>query len=392
VIVGSAAALAFADTPCIESGPSAVRICPSGVVGTPYSIRLDGRSGCGPGLPYQFRLLNGSLPEGLSLETNGTISGMPTTAGNFVFWVELSDEDPPSQPWCTPKKAEREFSIRIDPGLVVTTETVPPAYTGTPYSLALAAMMQTAPGATVPPPSAPTWSIEGQLPPGLALEAATGVISGTPTTNGTYAFTVRATLVDGRTAAKTLSIKVITALAIIAPQAIPASEVGVALRVELGATGGTPPYTWALSTGALPPGLVLTAAGAIVGRPTSPGTFRFTATVSDSGGQSQSYSATLVVRPRLALATMSLQPARVGAPYRVRLVASGGVGPLLWTVAQGPLPRGLRLDRRLGVLSGAPTKAGRYRLRLEVTDSLGVRATRGFFLVVVSLKGQSTKR
>lgn len=378
----SASALAFADTPCIESGPSAVRICPPGTVGTPYSIRLDGRSGCGPGLPYQFRLLNGALPDGLSLQSNGTISGTPTSAGNAVFWVELSDEDPPSQPWCTPKKAEREFSIRIDPGLVITTESAPAAFTGTAYSLTLAAAMQTAPGATTPPPSPPTWSVEGALPPGLALDAATGVLSGTPTAEGTYAFTVRAALVDGRSAARALSIEVKTALSVVPPESIPASEVGVPVRIQLGAAGGTPPYAWTLSSGTLPPGVALTPSGRIAGRPTAPGSYRFTATVADAGGQSQSYAGTLLVAPRLAIATTSLRPGTVGRAYRAVFAATGGVSPAVWSITQGPLPRGLRLDRRSGVISGTPARAGRYRIRVQVADSLGVRSVRSFLIVV----------
>src|SRR5216117_489320 len=90
---------------------------PQGVVGQPFSHQFDGAGGCGPdpaknppgGLPYQFRVLSGGLPPGLVLEKNGLLHGTPTQAGEWKFWVDLSDENPPSQSWCAPSTAQREF-------------------------------------------------------------------------------------------------------------------------------------------------------------------------------------------------------------------------------------------------------------------------------------------
>ena len=117
VVVSVAAALRFSDAPCIESGGGGVRVCPGGTVGGPYSVQMTGEGGCGPALPYQYKILNGGLPAGLSLSSSGLISGTPQGAGTANFWIELSDENPPSQSWCNPPTtAEREFTITINPG------------------------------------------------------------------------------------------------------------------------------------------------------------------------------------------------------------------------------------------------------------------------------------
>jgi large repetitive protein len=388
IALGVAAAIpaaSFNDSaPCPHPGSSdPALVCPSGEVGKPYSLQLTGVGGCDL---YWWENPQGALPPGLTLTPSGLISGTPTTAGTARFWIIIHDLLPSQggHAWCGgDNKSEREHIIQIQPGFVVTTTSAPGAFTGTSYSFALAAAMQTTPETTTPPTSSVTWALaEGQLPPGLGLDGATGVIAGSPTTDGNYSFVVRASLPDGRSATKALSIEVKTALALVQPEEIPASEVGVPVRVQFGATGGTPPYTWTLSAGTLPAGVALTAAGTIAGRPTAAGTFPFTATVADSGGQSQSYAGTLVVAARLAIATTRLAPGRVGKRYRAKLLATGGVAPTLWIVTRGPLPRGVKLDRRLGVLSGVPKKAGRYKIRLQVRDTLGVRSTKTYLVIV----------
>ncbi|MGH6901084.1 MAG: Ig domain-containing protein, partial [Geminicoccaceae bacterium] len=106
VVVPSAAAIRFTDDSYFV---------PAGVVGSPYSHQFKGDGGCGPALPYQFRILNGGLPPGLALASSGFISGTPTQAGSWSFWVELSDQDPPSASWCRSAKSEREFTIEVAP-------------------------------------------------------------------------------------------------------------------------------------------------------------------------------------------------------------------------------------------------------------------------------------
>jgi hypothetical protein len=65
---------------------------------------------------------------------------------------------------------------------------------------------------------------------------------------------------------------------------LPPASVGVSYSVQLQATGGVAPYTWAISSGVLPGGLSLSSGGLISGNPTSGGAFNITVTVTSSGG------------------------------------------------------------------------------------------------------------
>jgi len=374
VFVTAAAALRFTD----ES-----YFTPEGVVEQSYSHQFGGASGCGPALPYQYKVLNGALPPGLSLSSSGLISGKPTQAGMYSFWVELSDEDPPSQSWCIPAQAEREFTINVIPRLLVTNQAPGPATAGAAYSFGATAVLKSAPEATSPPSSPVTWSVQvGQLPPGLTL-GADGVISGTPTTVGSYGFTLLAVLDPKRSDTKALTIDVKAPVAI-AARTVPRSEIGVPFRLALVASGGSGTYTWALSSGALPPGVALGADGAILGTPGAAGAFRFTATATDTEGRKADYPGALNVAQRLAIATQLLRPAKVGHAYRQKVVTIGGVIPKVLKVTKGPLPRGIRYDRTLGVLSGTPTKPGTYRITFDAVDALKVHSTKTLKLVVTA--------
>ena len=97
---------------------------PTGVVGQPYSKQLNGAGGCGPALPYQYTLIGGNLPPGLSLSFSGLIGGVPSQAGSWSFWVNLSDQNPPSATWCRPAQAQREFTITVIPGAAQTPLTI----------------------------------------------------------------------------------------------------------------------------------------------------------------------------------------------------------------------------------------------------------------------------
>jgi Putative Ig domain len=363
VLVPSASAIRFTDDSFVV---------PEAVVGEDYSHSFGGEGGCGPLLPYRFRVLGGALPPGLWLSDEGQLVGIPTQAGSWSFWLELSDEDPPSQPWCLPRKSERLFTVDVVGALVVTTE-APPATLGRPYALVLSAEGG---GGTR------TWSIaSGELPPGLELSSSSGAISGTPTAAGSYVFRVRVS--DGsRVATKRFSVRVREQLAAHAPT-VPPAEVGVPIPALKPATsGGSGAKTWRLES-PLPSGLTLDPpSGAISGTPGVAGSFPIKLTVSDSDGSTAPVDLTIVISPRLTIAPTHLKPATTGRPYRARIRTLGGIAPTTYTLLESRLPADVRLDPNTGTLEGTPRTTGRNRVVIEARDTVGVAARRTFVLTV----------
>ena len=132
------------------------------------------------------------------------------------------------------------------------------------------------------------------MPPGLTLNQSTGVISGTPTGSGLSNFTIRAVDVNGNTGTRAYALNTGTDLLVLNPPTLPNAPQGSRYSQKITATGGNGTYTFALTTGALPPGLTLDpATGAITGTPTSIGSFTFTIQAHDTNGNTGSRAYTI---------------------------------------------------------------------------------------------------
>jgi Putative Ig domain len=134
------------------------------------------------------------------------------------------------------------------------------------------------------------WSfLSGRIPVGMTgpfFQGQTaGAVSGQPTTEGTYSFTVQVTDSAGATDTETFTITVAPPrpLTITSPTAVPGT-VGHSYWITLAADGGIPNYTWALRSGTLPNGLRLTSSGSIAGTTTLAGAFSFTVAATDARG------------------------------------------------------------------------------------------------------------
>ncbi len=117
----------------------------------------------------------------------------------------------------------------------------------------------------------------------------------TPTFNQTGTATLTATVTDeqGLSASTSFDVSVSAPPGLTTEDAtLPDGLVGTAYSEQLIAAGGIPPYTWTLTAGTLPGGLILAEDGALSGTPTADGTFSFTAQVddSDSSGSSADFS------------------------------------------------------------------------------------------------------
>src|SRR5262249_4698892 len=140
---------------------------------------------------------------------------------------------------------------------------------------------------------------------------------------------------------------------------LPDATVGRAYSANLTATGGTPPYTWSIMSGFLPPGFRLDpSSGLITGTTLTPGQFGFVVQVSDSKQITSSRSFGIAVAaapPILAIATASFPDGTVGQTYDFTLSATGGISPYTWSLISGAFPDGLTLNSSTGLIQGTPT-------------------------------------
>lgn len=293
-----------------EDARITTEIVPPGTVGLQYAqvtLRTTGFAST-----PTFRVVRGILPPGLTLSSAGTFLGTPIALGTYTFTVEASaiirSIETNGESINIYQRATREYTIIIHSNLaeglpVITTETLPNGIVGTQYeqtTLHSSAFPQT-----------PSWSvIRGALPHGLSLSR-TGVISGTPTVDGLYVFTVEARDGAGRNAARELSINIgadhfdgVT---------LPPIAINSHYSYDIGLSGQDG-WTVSVSSGSLPPGLSLNpATGRIEGRATQQGTFHFTITATFNNPSynipfRQTVTAQVPATPPTAVTSVSLIP------------------------------------------------------------------------------------
>ena len=229
-----------------------------------------------------------------------------------------------------------------------------------------------------------SWQVSaGALPGGITLNSTTGTLGGTPTASGSFAFTIQVSDSGSQTAQKPLTFTVTDpAVPPVPPVEITTSPLagatkGAVFSQQLSATGGKPPYTWAVTAGALPSGLSLaTATGIISGTPGVSGSFSFTVTATDSESRTGSKPFSInVAAPPLVVGAVPALETLMGLSFNYQLIASGGTAPFTWSVAPGAVPPGLNVNSTTGLISGTPTTGGLFSFPVTVRDAASVSAT-----------------
>ncbi|MEY4313103.1 MAG: hypothetical protein RLZZ319_612, partial [Actinomycetota bacterium] len=218
----------------------------------------------------------------------------------------------------------------------------------------------------------------GSLPPGISLNSG-GTLSGSPTTNGTYTFTVEATGVDGSatTTATTgsLSIQVGDAPTMTNTSVNDALVLNQSITpIDVSDDSADPAATYSVSSGNLPAGLTLNSStGVISGTPTTKQVKTFTITASNAIGSSTTpnLSLTVGVAPDISGSTME-QAVTINNAMTTTWFADNNAYPApTYSISDGTLPSGVSLNSNNGSLSGTPTERGVFLFTITATNSLG---------------------
>ncbi|WP_190237050.1 cadherin-like beta sandwich domain-containing protein [Allorhizobium terrae] len=241
--------------------------------------------------------------------------------------------------------------------------------------------------------------------PTVAETSATVTVNGSPVASGSAssaitlavganAITVDVTAQDGSTKVSYTVIvtRAAPASIVFSPASGPLSKgsVGANYSQTLTPSGGSAPYTFAVTGNVLPAGLTLdTSTGVIRGTPSVAGEYAFTVTVTDANAQTASvnYQLSIAAAPAnlvFSPAGGALSEAMAGEDYRQEIAAKGGTGTLIYSVGSGTLPKGLVLNVSTGTLTGPlETKTeGDYSFSISATDTGGATATANYTLKV----------
>ena len=355
---------------------------PDGTTQVPYNAQLITANGTAP-VSWTMVSGSGAMPPGLTLNPNGTITGTPqvNSSGTYSFTVRATNSNGNGE------VATQAYTVVINSNITITTTALPVATLNETYTYTLKAVNGS---------GALAWNLQGgSLPPSVALNSATGQITGTPPSSGTFTFTVGVSDSSNppQTTTQSLSLQV-APFAFSAPSRLSDGGVGQNYFGGLSLLNGTGPFTFVVTSGSLPPGIAMTpATGTFSGAPTTAGTYTFTVQVTDADGQTASRQFTIVVQP-FAVATTSLPNGTVNQGYFAPIQLSNGAVPFVFTISAGSLPPGLTVSAlypngtpgatsgTAGAISGVPTTPGSYSFTVQATDKNGNLATATYTLTI----------
>ena len=319
----------------------------TGAVGIAFSYQITAQNS-----PTTFNA--SALPPGLTVNTTtGLISGTPTTTGTFNASVSASN---------VPGTGSQNVTITIAVGIpVITSANSATGQTGVAFSYQIAAT------------NGPTSFNATSLPPGLTVNTATGLISGTPTNTGTFNAIVSAT---NGTGTGTLGVTFTIGLGppVITSAATAQGATGVAFSYQITASNSPTSFN---ATG-LPAGLVInTASGLISGAPSATGTFNVAISATNGTGTGTLTLVLTVVTGPPVITSATSASAQTGVPFSFQVTATNS--PTAF--GAGGLPIGLSINGTTGVISGIPGAVGAFNVTLSATNASG-NVTQAFVLTV----------
>lgn len=248
-------------------------LLPPATLDAPYTEAVHAAGGAPM---FTWSVSSGALPPGITLTSgtpSATLSGQPSVAGNHRFELMVIDG--------AGVATTRSFVLWV-PALQITNAAVPDGTVGESYTASISASGGTASGLNFT-------HVAGTLPPNLALSTG-GVLFGTPSTAGTFEFTVQV-MDSGASTATQVFVVDIAELRIL-PTRLPHARVGTPYSAQLVAEGGAGSYAWTVLSGALPPGITLTGGTPVAmldGMPTDGGNYEAVVQVQDGGALTATY-------------------------------------------------------------------------------------------------------
>ncbi len=338
----------------------------SGTVNAPFSQSFS-QSGAHGTATFTT---SSTLPAGLTLAADGTLSGTPMVPGSFPMVVTVTDSN-----GCTGMGATYNLFIFCQvisitpPGSNVAT--VGSAYSG----------QFTESGAT----GSVTWSESGALPAGITFDTSTGLLSGTPTQFGNFPLNVSVTDSNGCSSVRSFTLTVNCQTITVTNPANTTGTVGSPFSetfTQSGALGGA---TFATAS-TLPTGLLLDpSTGILSGTPLQSGPFDIVVTVTDGNGctgTGPTYSLVITCNV-ITVTNPSTTTGTAGVAFSQTFSQTGGNGTIAWSES-GALPTGITLNTSTGVLSGTTTQVGTFPITVTATDSNGCTGSGPTYTLVIN--------
>ena len=316
----------------------------------------------------------GTLPPGLSVgSSSGSITGTPTTAGAYSVTITATDN--------AGFQATASFTWTITNTVSVTNPGDQSDTSGsaiTPVPLAASDSSSTA---TI------SYSAGSSLPPGLSIDPASGVISGTPNVAGTFPVTVSVTDNAGFSGSTSFTWTITNTVSVTNPGAQDNVSGSSITPLQIVASDSLNSVTLSYSdNGTLPAGLSIDpSSGVISGTPTTAGTSSVTITVTDSENFAAQVTFNWTITNTVSVTNPGNQSDVSGSAI-TPVAAPASDSSSVATVSYGAtgLPPGLGIDSSSGTISGTPTTAGSYSVQVTATDNAGFSGSASFSWTVTN--------